>query len=321
MKINRIAFAGDSFTWGEGLELYIDSPFWKQQRKKPSSWLELKTIQTKESTEFREKNRFPGIIADYYNCDIIINPNNGGYIGTIARICDDILTHKTPVDFLIIQFSSFLRNPIHFHHGSWEGACGCKYCQNSSSKHHQHVHCFFHLTDVIRKKYVYKEELNDDDLFHLNWLYDEFDSKIFDLDVNENEMHHIDIINYIYSFIDSYSYLHLRYMIKRYIQPLEEMGVKVLYIDSWDAQSSAVCRNMSDIFDNMIPLQGNGHLCTKFYSEFENSFEYPRISDQFPKTQNGHPTLIQHKKIAKSIIQLIDQYDSYPFKFSKKNFI
>lgn len=321
MKIERIAFIGDSFTWGEGLELYLDTPTWKSQRRKKSSWLELKDIQTPESISFREKNRFANIVSDYYNCDLIINQNNGGYIGTIARICDDILTQKTPVDFLIIQFSSFLRNPIHFHLGAWEGSCKCNYCKGSSAKNHQHIHCFFHFTDVIRKKYVMNEELNDDDLFYLSWLHDEFNSSIFDLDTTDNPMYYIDIINYIYSFVDSYSYLHLRYMIKKYIQPLESRGTKVLYIDSWEPLSSAVCRNMSDIFDRTIPLQGTGQVNTKSWQEFENSFKYPRIQHEFPKTENGHPTLIQHKQIAKSIINLIDQYDTYPFKYSKNNII
>ena len=34
MKLREIAFLGDSFTWGEGLELYLDSPFWINQRNK-----------------------------------------------------------------------------------------------------------------------------------------------------------------------------------------------------------------------------------------------------------------------------------------------
>jgi hypothetical protein len=50
-------FGGDSFTWGDGLELYLNTPFWIEQRKKKSTWDVLGSLQNEESIEFRNNNR------------------------------------------------------------------------------------------------------------------------------------------------------------------------------------------------------------------------------------------------------------------------
>jgi hypothetical protein len=56
----------------------------------------------------------------------------------------------------------------------------------------------------------------------------------------------------------------------------------------------------------MIPLLGfDGKYYTN-YSEWENTFEYTRIINEFPETFNEHATLLQHRYIADSIINHLD---------------
>jgi hypothetical protein len=66
--MNNIIYSGDSFVWGEGLELYIDTPYWKSQREIYNEWIGdsesagLMYKQNPEKIRFREENRFSGLI-------------------------------------------------------------------------------------------------------------------------------------------------------------------------------------------------------------------------------------------------------------------
>lgn len=313
MKVKEIAFLGDSFTWGEGLELYLDSPFWINQRNKKSWWSELKNIQTEESINFRESNRFANIVSEYFGAKLIIDDSNGGYIGNITKYLIQILNNNLKPDFVIIQFSSFVRNPIHYHLG-----CGpdwmtlkqndkCHKCNNKTS--HSTIFCFYHFLETIRKKYSDKQELGSEHQFYLNWLYEEFNFASLNLENSQEPF--VLAFNYLNSIIDLYSYLHLNYLIKEYVKPLEARGIKVFYIDSWDEKSSVICHNIPDIRLNMIYLNAwNSGLLTQNYSVFEKSFPNTRIQDEFPKTQNGHPTLLQHQYLATSIINHIEKFQT-----------
>ena len=54
-----IIFGGDSFTWGEGLELYLNTPKWINERTTLNRWSDLYPKQDYEAKTFRESNRFP----------------------------------------------------------------------------------------------------------------------------------------------------------------------------------------------------------------------------------------------------------------------
>jgi hypothetical protein len=316
MKVKEIAFLGDSFTWGEGLELYLDTPFWINQRNKKSWWSELKNIQTEESINFRESNRFANIVSKHFGAKLIIDDSNGGYIGNITKYLIQILNNNLKPDFVIIQFSSFVRNPIHYHLGcvpSWMTTSPNTECIRCSHKIEDGtIFCFYHLLETIRKKYSDNEELDSEHQFYLNWLNEEFNFKFLNLENSEQPL--VLALNYIDSIIDLYSYFHLNYLITQYIKPLENRGIKVFYIDSWDEISSRICHNIPDIRLNMIYLNAwNSGLLTQNYSTFEKSFPHTRIQNEFPKTENGHPTILQHEYIAKSIINQIEKFDKKSF--------
>ena len=88
MENNSIIFGGDSFTWGEGLELYLDTPFWINERHNLNGWNELEPKQTLESAKFRESNRFAGIISNKLNCNQITLDYNGGGFDEGALLID-----------------------------------------------------------------------------------------------------------------------------------------------------------------------------------------------------------------------------------------
>ena len=312
MKLREIAFLGDSFTWGEGLELYLDTPFWVKQRNKQSSWQELKHIQTQESINFREKNRFANIVSEYFGANLIIDDSNGGYIGNLTDYCIKIINSKIPPEFLIIQFSSFIRNPIHYHLGSYKNECKCQKCMSYNPG--GTIHGFFHLTNTINKKYN-QENLNKEDEFYLSWLNDEFGFENLYLDDSGDS--HLFALNYLNSIIDTYSYFHISYLLKKYIKPIEDRGTSIIYIDSWDVDSSKILHNIPVIKDKILFLKKYNKEgiedFTQYYNEFEKSFSHTRIGNEFPSTGNGHPTLKQHKHISESVIRVIEKSNKKSF--------
>lgn len=80
-KRTGILFLGDSFTWGEGLELYCDTPKWVEERSQKNTWKYLSTKQDTDGEDFREKNRYPGIVSKHFNTNVYVDDHNGGYIG------------------------------------------------------------------------------------------------------------------------------------------------------------------------------------------------------------------------------------------------
>jgi hypothetical protein len=307
MKLNEIAILGDSFTWGEGLELYLETPFWKEQRKHRSTWMDLINLQTDESINFRETNRYSNIVSRYFQCELVIDSNNGGYIGNVTKYLDNIITNNRKLDFVIIQFSCFNRNPIHYHLGSLFKECKCEKCESYTDT----LHCFYHFLNSIRIKYHERGELTQQEYFYLNWLVDEFSFPLNQLENNKNAF--VFAFDYVNSVVDSQSYIHLNYLVDRYIKPLESRGIKVFYIDSWDTESSKIIHNIIPIKENLIFLKSYDGKLTQNYNEFENSFSYKRIENEFSKTHNGHPTLIQHQYIAESIIETIEKFDKKSF--------
>ena len=60
---DKILFLGDSFTWGEGLELFIENGKWIKQRELHSEWPQLEVIQDIDSLQFRDNNRYPSLVG------------------------------------------------------------------------------------------------------------------------------------------------------------------------------------------------------------------------------------------------------------------
>jgi hypothetical protein len=307
MKLNKLAFLGDSFTWGEGLELYLDTPFWIEQRSKQSGWMDLIHLQNEESTNFREKNRFANIVSNHFNSKLIIDNSNGGWLGNITNYLKNILDNNLKPEFIVVQFSCFNRNPIHYHLGSLFRKCKCEKCENYTET----IHCFYHFLNSIRIKYHANKKLTDQEHFYLTWLVDEFSFPLKELENNKNAFPIA--FDYVNSIIDSQSYIHLNYLVDTYVKPLEARGTKIFYIDSWDSESSKIIHDIPLIKENLIYLKSNDGVLTQSYEQFEKSFLHSRIQYEFPKTQNGHPTLTQHQYIADSIIDTMEKFDKKSF--------
>jgi hypothetical protein len=279
-----ILFLGDSFTWGEGLELYSDTPKWIAERNNHNEWEQLSKIQDNNSVLFRESNRFPSLVSKHFGAKSIVHDNNGGnfhsYIITAEKALFDPDLY---IDTIIIQFSHFNRNHLHGY-----SECPCEYCINS-----KYTVPFQSMIDIIDNLLNFKE-INSEQNYVLNYFQDK-------LKMSWNNPNFLmKLENYATGwYLDSFNYF-----VERYLDKWVAGGKrKIYYIDSWDTAATNIIKNNTFVYNNMIPLIGPDGEKYILWDEWVSTFEYKSIADEFPKTLNHHPTLLQHKFLANSIIQ------------------
>ena len=283
-----IWFGGDSFTWGEGLELYLDTPYWINERNQRNTWLELELKQTDESKIFRECNRFANIVSKHFNTDSLILDYNGGGFDASPTFFD-LYSEKIP-KAVIYQFTTFDRFNLHF-----SRFCKCDFCNNPK---YGGARPFMMYLECVHKK-INNIPLTDNELYHLKWL--ETHKKIHFLDITLENILEIALEQFIPLFLDS-----MQIFINDYLKKWIDY-TNVYLIDSWDEYTSNVIHTIPELKSKIIPLKGwDGNWYYK-WKEWETTFPYKRILNEFPITENGHPTLLQHQYIAESIIHAMEK--------------
>jgi len=286
-----IIFGGDSFTWGEGLELYLNSPKWVNEKNNLNGWSQLYQKQDYESKSFRESNRFPTLVANHFNVNPRLSPKNGGQMETPIYLIERNLHNSVGyqpnnVKCIIFQFTTLDRCLLHL-----DMDCKCNFCKLTGFEKPFNLYIKF-----IQSK-VYKTPLSDVDYYALKFL-NKTENLPMDVDLDT-------VFKNINNFFKPLYIRNLNTLIEKYVKKWEQIA-PVYFIDSWEENSSNVIREIPYITNRLIPLEGyNGKSYIK-YSEWENTFPYTRIRDEFPNTFNGHPTLIQHQYIAKSIIKYLN---------------
>jgi hypothetical protein len=299
MNFKKIAFLGDSFTWGEGLELYIDNPKWVSQRKKQSTWMDLIPLQDDDSKKFREANRFATLVSSYFKSETIIDTSNGGNFLSLMRFMDKLMNWQLRPDVVIIQFSSFTRNNIHFHQ-EINGYCHCKLCK--TEKLNTHI-TFNTLSEVILNSLNSNYTLSKRESNILKMIESEFNTQYYYNDFNS-------MFSYLKKIEYEYSRIHLDFLLTTYLAELENRGISVFFIDSWESESSISVFSNKKIVDNLIPLLGYDGNYYKKYTQWEKTFPFSRISNEFSNSKNGHPTLLQHEYLSKTIIEFLEKNSS-----------
>ena len=108
-------FLGDSFTWGEGLELYMNKEPFISMRNQKATDIELRDISDYKDTEveeWRSSKRFSSYVDGF---EKYVQPNNGGSFHSIARDAN-LLTEKynfSKKDIIVIQIPPADRSYFH----------------------------------------------------------------------------------------------------------------------------------------------------------------------------------------------------------------
>jgi hypothetical protein len=311
--MNNIIYSGDSFVWGEGLELYIDTPYWKSQREIYNEWIGdsksegLLYKQTPETNKFREENRFSGLIEKKLGFKSIVNEDNGGDWHSSRLIIEENLSLNTK--YIIHFFTSIDRNFLHS-----DIDCNCDFCKIDKPKPFNVYVDYIHR--VVNNKPIDEWTQNRIDYLEKYEGIPKFDLKKM-LEWEKNG----DIITYL----DFIFHPHRQRNLDYHIEKLKnyQKTTKLYLIDSWcNSTSFDFIRNNSYIESLLVPLKGYDGNYYKFYEEWESTFPYKRISKEFPNTKNEHPTLIQHQYLADSILEHIekDTTEINPIPFVKNIF-
>jgi hypothetical protein len=109
-----IVFLGDSFTWGQGLQI----PYWLQQGKSIDECNSLMPphypaeIYDYHADEYRKKHHFPNLVAKRFNKSYSTKFGNGGSNENIRDIIRSLGSHMdtSGIDFFIIQFTELSRD-------------------------------------------------------------------------------------------------------------------------------------------------------------------------------------------------------------------
>lgn len=107
-----IVFAGCSFTWGEGLELYSDLPTLNLESIKrygyhfPDSGYYM----PKSHLKFIESNRFSRLVSHHFGTFDIVSEKNGGNHSTMLNhIKKSLLDYKDDIGLIVVQLTEYLR--------------------------------------------------------------------------------------------------------------------------------------------------------------------------------------------------------------------
>lgn len=293
LKSKHIIYGGDSFTWGEGLELYINLPFWINERNVHNEWLQLEPKQNNETQLFRSKTRFAGLIEDRIGYKQIVDPINGGDYQSSSDIINVNLNKNTVA--IVYQFTSIDRNFLHS-----TIKCECDFCGDVKPKP------FNVYLDYINK-ILNNEKISD-------WMQSKIDfleryENIKKFSIQELEKSNLDFGMYIDSLFIDIRKRNIDYFVENNIKKWQKTH-KVYLIDSWCHETSPRYIHSNPFLSKLLlPLQGyDGNWYTK-YQDWERTFPHTRIMYQYPKTVNGHPTPIQHQYLAESIITAMKQDD------------
>lgn len=109
--MKKILFAGDSFTWGEGLQFYSgqkDVFFPKSHKFDPK-------LISNSQMEFIINNRFPTLVGNHFNKENVLRADNGGSNTWSIKFINE-LKNPNEISHIIYQLTDVYREEFEFTH-------------------------------------------------------------------------------------------------------------------------------------------------------------------------------------------------------------
>jgi hypothetical protein len=272
-----IIFAGCSFTWGEGLELYSNLPTLPLVNIELNKYHfpDLGYYMPKSHKKYIEANRFSRLVTNYFETFDIVTEKNGGDIFTMKDHIDtSLIQYKNDISHVIIQLTENFRG-IKIHNN----------CNKNC--------CEYDLVRIIEQYYDYKSGQKDNNSLYFTELL-------------ENELGNKDIYT---EYLEKKSTEHFVSFIE-YLKKINDSGIKICFIGSWHSQFNLLEKkkdkypNLYNFYNNnLIPIKYNNQeyrTMSEFFSENELL-----IKNDFPFSKNYHPSKTAHRIIAESIIEYL----------------
>ena len=290
--MRKILFIGDSFTWGEGLELYMDKEPFISMRNSHATDGELRELADYKDSEvegWRVSNRFARYVKGFEN---YVQETNGGSFQSVARDANKIVENNgfEIGDVIVIQIPPADRSFFH-------------------------SNVFFPIKDIQLPMYGDILEMAPQNDLH--WYFTKKDGgnvpPHVDMDIVYRNMGYlskimgyIDVESYVRGMsdvLDTLAYRNTKLFYYSYIWDLMQR-FDVYFIGPWGSNNYESFSKCDEFKDKLIPMVYNGkeydslQTLDKGMSENNEVFE---IAKQYPSTHNNHPTPIAHKIIGESI--------------------
>ena len=283
-----IIFAGDSYTWGEGLHYYSDLHF---DYDKPIHDYEYigydRNKLSASQIEFIKCNRYSRKVANYFNTFDVVRKNNGGQNAEIFEFIDKI------------------QNAYQYDYNlGIEGA-------HRAFKfiHKDFDYAIVQLTDMFREetKFEYENELrscNIRDIYSIkNSKFDKFIEENFEGNIN----------NYLDVYLKNYADF-----IETKFKEYEHKGIKKCFLITWQNDIIPFIHTNPFLNERFITFDIDGNTFNSIW-DLQTRNDRPKsmsISDDLYfvtkniRVVNGHTSLTAHNIIAKSIIKKIEENES-----------
>ena len=314
MEIKNIIFAGDSFTWGEGLELddTLARKFIKDTCDPEFGYYQPKYWDIQHQGYFesiRTKSRFSSQVASHFNVmDIVPKSNGGDNLGAINFI-NGILSEWKPDYFshAILNLTEEMRSlvpnnvreDIFIKELKWD------------------IVNYYEVDWVIALWYCYLSMEDSVDSIHdnkvlenlkTNWI-NKNDPRRFVLPSNET----IDLILDRFENVKTFEEYILSVFwndVKRRIESIEEKRIKIFILNSWKPSTAKFLQSNNDeelekFFNDRFIKLVDGNKILDSLSDLMNDKRY-NLSLKYPWSKNQHITKEAHDLIAQSIITRLE---------------
>lgn len=304
-----IIFAGDSYTWGEGLELYQDTDKWIEARKSPHRHFDIDAITDIPSIEFRQDNRFAGLVSNHYNTFQLVEPNNGGCYASAMNHIRCMLEIGYKPACIILQHNIFKRNPYKFDYESQD-----EFCLSTGYRAITEFEDLFVTDDESYYKLQRDRGINSLHEYSIKEViehYSEEDQLFYNICLKKMGATIEEPLDEIMEKYFTWESNRTTKGIETIVKQCEEINktIPIYFIDNWYKKDSNKMKKFSFIKDRIIPLEDEDGNLHNDWSTWFKSLSKPRIRSNYPLALNDHPSLSAHKLIAKSIIQFLDKKD------------
>lgn len=312
MKVKNIIFTGDSFTWGEGVELYDDRcrDFLEKHcsdRNMPYQYNIVMDITTDNLfSNIRNQYRFSNQVANQLNNIYFSPPRNGGDTLGGIHFSEDILNSVNPssISHVVLNLTSEYRSNSTDVMNDWFSV--------------KYKHTFNHFSElgqffVFWWAYLNRKKEGDSMKDYLN----QFKELVGDSTALLPSDNFLRIVEENYEspedfevdFLEQY-YTDVMNIIKRIES---EYDVKFIIINSWQYHTVKFfkeCKNvylMKDYNERFLKIVDTNIPYGSLFELMESNKNKYCINTKYKWTQNNHMTKEAHDVVAKSIISRLSK--------------
>ena len=266
-----IIFAGCSFTWGEGLELYsnYDSVNVHSIKRYSYNFPDIGYFMPKSHLKFIESNRFSRLVSQHYGTfDLVTEKNGGNHQTMLTHIKKSLLDYGDDIGLIVVQLTEYLRG-IRMH----------KNCNNEC--------CHKDLVRMVEDYYAVKSGDTDTDRkYHHDIVRDNLVGEPID------ELKKLGT-QYFEKFIDELKNIHA------------ETNIPIKFLGSWIEPNTPMDSQFYE--ENLIPIEYRNKKYKTIADLLSDNSDDLIIANELKWSNNWHPNLKFQKIISNSITTFLEE--------------